>query len=79
MLQTHANTRYVQLASDSVDGGHMRPVLLVFIRAARLVRFLQLRKAFRDVVKGMGYLLPRMGRFLVALSVVHVTFCLCRP
>ena len=75
---THANTRYVQLASDSMDGSHVRPIL-VLIRAARLVRFLQLRKAFRDVMATMSYLLPRMGRFVVALSVVHVTFSRCRP
>lgn len=50
--------------------------MTVFIRSLRLLRLIRIRQTFRSVVAGMGYMIPKMGRFLSALLMVYYIFAI---
>eukprot|EP00039_Didymoeca_costata_P013175 m.196268 g.196268 ORF g.196268 m.196268 type:complete len:815 (+) comp15697_c0_seq4:99-2543(+) len=49
-------------------------VCVVGIRALRLLRLVRIRESFRNIVTGMGHMIPRMGRFFAALGLFFFIF-----
>lgn len=50
--------------------------VVVFVRSLRLLRLIRVRASFRSVARGMGYLIPKVGRYVGALMVVYYVFAI---
>eukprot|EP00039_Didymoeca_costata_P026845 m.16804 g.16804 ORF g.16804 m.16804 type:complete len:837 (+) comp5803_c0_seq1:169-2679(+) len=61
---------------QSVHENHVTLQVTIGIRSLRLLRLIRIRKSFRDTISGMGHLLPKMARFLAALSIVFYVFAI---
>eukprot|EP00040_Diaphanoeca_grandis_P034939 m.218307 g.218307 ORF g.218307 m.218307 type:complete len:822 (-) comp33264_c0_seq1:102-2567(-) len=64
------------VVQEVANPGNASFVIIVFIRSLRLLRLIRIRKSFRSVVSGMGYMIPKMGRFVGALLIIFYVFAI---